>query len=109
MSGRGIGALRARLTLEQASRTDDGGGGADIAWQTVDEVWAAVRVTGGGEGMAADVVSGRLTHEIVLRYRADVTPEMRFREGSRVFDIRAAFDPDGCRHWLKCLTQERDL
>ena len=109
MSGRGIGALRTRLTLEQASRTDDGGGGADISWQTVDEVWAAVRVTGGGEGLEADAVAGRLSHEIVLRYRADVTPAMRFRAGTRVYDIRAAFDPDGCRHWLKCLVQERDI
>jgi SPP1 family predicted phage head-tail adaptor len=109
MSGHGIGALRTRLTLQQASRTGDGGGGADISWQTLDEVWAAVRVTGGGEGLAADGVSGRLTHEIVLRYRADVTPAMRFRDGARVYDIRAAFDPEGCRHWLKCLTQERDL
>jgi head-tail adaptor len=31
------------------------------------------------------------------------------RSGSRVFEIRAAFDPDQRRHWLKCLAEERDL
>jgi SPP1 family predicted phage head-tail adaptor len=107
--GRGIGALRSRLTLETASRADDGGGGTEITWQTVAELWASVRVTGGGEGFSLDRVAGRLTHEIVLRYRGDVTSAMRFRDGPRVYDIRATFDPDGSRHWLKCLVAERDL
>jgi head-tail adaptor len=34
---------------------------------------------------------------------------MRFRAGTRVFDIRAAFDPDQRRRWIKCLAEERDL
>ena len=104
-----IGELRTRLTLEAANRTDDGGGGADVVWETVAEVWAAVRPIGGGERFKLDRVAGRLSHEIIIRYRSDVKPEMRFRAGTRVFDIRAAFDPDEHRQWLRCLAEERDL
>lgn len=104
-----LGELRTRLVLEEANRTGDGGGGSDVIWNTVDEVWAAVRPSGGGEGFQSDRVAGRLSHTIFIRYRGDVKPEMRFREGTRVYDIRAVFDPDRRRHWLRCLAQERDL
>jgi SPP1 family predicted phage head-tail adaptor len=109
MNGAAIGELRTRLTLESPSRTDDGGGGAIVTWETVAQVWAAVRPLGGGEGFALDRVAGRLSHEILIRHRDDVTLAMRFREGTRVYDIRSAFDPDGRRHWLKCLAEEHDL
>jgi SPP1 family predicted phage head-tail adaptor len=108
-NGAAIGELRTRLTLESPSRADDGGGGAIVTWETVAEVWAAVRPVGGGEGFALDRVAGRLSHAILIRHRDDVTLEMRFREEQRVYDIRSAFDPDGRRHWLKCLAEERDL
>jgi SPP1 family predicted phage head-tail adaptor len=104
-----IGDLRTRLTLETPSRAADGGGGASVTWSTAATVWASVRPAGGGESYALDRVAGKVSHEIVLRYRSGVTPEMRLRAGSRVFEIRAAFDPDQRRHWLKCLAEERDL
>ncbi len=104
-----IGELRTRLTLEAPSRTDDGGGGADVVWEAVAEVWAAVRPITGVEKFELDRVAGRRSHEIMIRYRADVVAQMRLRQGARVFDIRAAFDPDQRRHWLKILAEERDL
>ncbi len=104
-----IGDLRTRLTLETASRAADGGGGATVTWSTVATVWAAVTPSGGAESYALDRVAGTVSHDIVIRYRGDVTPAMRFRSGERVFDIRAAFDPDGRRRWTKCLAEERDL
>jgi SPP1 family predicted phage head-tail adaptor len=104
-----IGELRTRLTLEAPSRTGDGGGGAAVTWSTVAEVWAAVRPTAAGESFDLGRVAGKITHEIVIRHRGGVVPEMRFRAGTRVFDIRAAFDPDARRRWIKCLAEERDL
>lgn len=103
------GELSTRLTLEAASRADDGGGGASVAWETVAEVWAAVRATSGGEGLALDRVAGHVRHEVFVRYRDDVKAEMRFREGTRIYDILAVYDPDRHRRWLKCLVEERDL
>lgn len=104
-----IGDLRTRLVLEAPSRAADGGGGAAVTWSAVAEVWGAVKPVAGAESYALDRLAGNVSHEIVIRYRGDVAPQMRFRAGPRVFDIRAAFDPDARRRWTKCLAEERDL
>jgi SPP1 family predicted phage head-tail adaptor len=104
-----IGDLRTRLTLEAPSRSGDGGGGSSVTWTTVAQVWAMVRPTAGNEAYELDRLAGRISHEIVIRHRTDAKPQMRFRAGTRVFDIRALFDPDGRGRWTKCLAEERDL
>ncbi|MCB1504685.1 MAG: phage head closure protein [Hyphomicrobiaceae bacterium] len=104
-----IGDLRHRLALEEAARVDDGAGGAEETWMLVDELWAALRPISGQERQVADQLAGRVTHEIWVRYRAGVKPEMRFRAGARVFEIRAVIDTSERRRFLKCLAEERDL
>jgi SPP1 family predicted phage head-tail adaptor len=103
-----IGALRHRLTLESPSRTGDGGGGAAVTWQLVAELWAHVRPISGDERLRADGVSGRVTHEVWLRHRADVVPAMRFTHGARILEIVAVLDP-GRRDRLRCLCEELSL
>ena len=100
-----IGELKHRLMLEAPSRSPDGGGGASLTWEPVAELWGAIRPLTGGEGVEADGLKGRVTHEIWIRRRAGVVPEMRFALGSRLFDIRAALDAGG--RFLKCLVEER--
>jgi SPP1 family predicted phage head-tail adaptor len=102
-----IGALRRRLTLEAPVRTEGEGGTAAIAWSPVAQVWAAVAPLAGRETVAADAVTGRVTHEVRLRFRDGVRPEMRFAAGSRMFEIRAVLDEDERRRWLVCLCEER--
>ena len=46
-----IGRLRHRLTLETASRTPDGGGGAVETWTAVAQVWGRIVPTGGTAGL----------------------------------------------------------
>ncbi len=104
-----IGALRTRLILEAPERAADGGGGSAVTWTTLGEVWGDVRATSGSESYEADRVAGSVSHTIVIRYRSGVKPEMRLRSATRVFEIRAVFDPDNRRRWLRCLTEERDL
>jgi len=65
--------------------------------------------SGGGEAVDSGRLAGRVSHEVTLRYRAGVTPAMRFRNGTRVFHILAAIDEDERRRWLRCLCEERDL
>lgn len=104
-----IGDLRQRLTLEVHARTDDGGGGADDVWISLGDVWAAVKPLAGNERVEADAVAGNVTHEVWLRYRSDLAPEMRFRKDNRLFDIRAVFDFEERRRFLRCFVEERDL
>lgn len=108
MSAR-IGKLRHRLTLESPSRTDDGGGGADITWDSVAEIWGALETSTGAETIAAGRLSGTAAPVITIRYRDDVTPSLRFALGARRLQIRAVLDPDGRKRFLRCLCEERDL
>ena len=104
-----IGRLRHRLTLEASSRADDGGGGAVSTWEEVAGLWGAVEGASGKETVAADRLTGRAGYQIIIRYRDDVTPAMRFRRGAEAFDILAAIDKDGRRRFLVCQCERRDL
>lgn len=104
-----IGAMRSRVTLQAPVETDDGAGGVVVSWVDVASVWAEVRPRRGGEGLWADAPAGRLTSEIVMRWRDDVWPGMRLVAGERTFDIRAAYDPDGRRRRVVCLCLEVPL
>jgi len=103
------GALRHRLVLEEAQRVSDGAGGFTETWVTVATVWAAIEPSGGGEGVDSGRLAGRVSHTVSLRYRAEVIPAMRFRQGTRLFHILAAINEDERRRWLRCLCEERDL
>jgi SPP1 family predicted phage head-tail adaptor len=103
-----IGDLHDRLVLEQPVRAVDGGGGASVAWEAVVELWAYVRPISGEERLAQDQLTGRLTHEVWIRWRAGVVPAMRFRQGARIYHIVAALEM-GHRAYLKCLCEERSL
>jgi SPP1 family predicted phage head-tail adaptor len=102
-----IGELSHRLRLEAPSRTADGGGGANVIWTLVAEVWGAIRTASGSERLEADGLKGRVSHEIWIRHRDGVAPDMRFVEGARVFDIRAVLDQAGRRTFLRCAVEER--
>jgi SPP1 family predicted phage head-tail adaptor len=103
-----IAAMRERFALEQAVRTADGGGGATVVWETVTELWAHLRPIGGEERLRHDQLSGRLTHEVSIRWRAGVAPAMRFRQGARIYHIVAVIEAVRRRR-LKCLCEERTL
>lgn len=109
MSTHQIGELSRQVVLEQAAWTPDGAGGAVESWTAVATLFAAVRALSGGESLSYDRIDGRVTHEIIIRHRADVKPAMRFLLGARRFEIVAALDVDGRRRHLKCLVEERDL
>jgi len=100
------GDLRHRLVIEAGQRSDDGGGGALVNWVTVATVWGAVIPLAGREAVSAERLAGQVSHRIVVRYRDDVTPSMRIRQGARSFRIMVTLDPDQRRHWLHCLCEE---
>lgn len=101
-----IGEFRHRLTLEAPVRTADEGGTAVVTWTAVAEVWAAIRPTSGRERVDADRLTGHVTHEIRIRWRAGVDATQRFRLGPRIFAINAARDLDERRRLLVCACEE---
>ncbi|MGD9803802.1 MAG: phage head closure protein [Hyphomicrobiaceae bacterium] len=109
MSAFRIGALRHRIVLESATRTTDGGGGAFLTWLQIAELWASITPANGTETVVADQITGRISHEIIVRYRADIAPAMRFRLGSRIFEIVAVLDIGERHRLLRCLCREELL
>lgn len=101
-----IADLRHRLVLEERVSVADGGGGATESWTELVTVWAAMYPKSGLEREAADRLGARAATDITIRYRSGVTTDMRFRLGTRHFNIRAVLDVDGRRRWLKCTCEE---
>lgn len=104
-----IGDLRQRVGIERAVRVMDDGGGADEEWEMLAEVWASVTPLTGSERVEADAINANVSHEIWMRHRSDVSPDMRLRLGPRLFDVRAVMDVEERRRFLRCLCEERDL
>lgn len=104
-----IGDLRHRVEIESAVRVSDDGGGATVTWAVVAEVWAAIWTRTSDETFEHDRLAGRATHDIWIRYRNDVRPEMRIRSGSGLFDVLGAIDVEDRGRWLKLPVLERDL
>ncbi|MCH8155445.1 MAG: phage head closure protein [Proteobacteria bacterium] len=111
MAGHGVklGALRHRLVIQAERSTGDGGGGQSDPWAdpvTVATVWGKVEPLTGAERLRAMQIEDRLSHRIVIRHRPGITPAMRVRFGSRVFNIRAAIDREERGRFLELLCEE---
>ena len=102
-----IGGLRYRVELQARQRTPDEGGGAVAVWATVASLFAQIKPVSGHEIVSADGRTGRVSHEVVMRYSADVQPGMHIVQGARTLIVHAVLDMDGRRRWLKCLCEER--
>lgn len=104
-----IGDLRRRVRIERPVRTSDGGGGFSETWELVTETWAAIWPRLVDEHFTLDRVAGRATHDLWIRYRSGITPEMRVVLETRIFDIRGVIDIESRIRWLRCPVEERDL
>lgn len=87
---RPIGALRHRLTVERASVAADG----STVWTADGVLFAALTPVSAGETDAGGGSTGRLTHRVETRFRADLTSRDRLVLGDRIFRILASRDPD---------------
>ena len=102
-----IGSLRYRVELQARLRSPDEGGAGTVTWNAVASMFAQIQPVSGREIVSADGLTGRVTHDVSIRFNRDVAPGMRFTEGSRRFIVHAALDIDGRGRWLKCLCEER--
>ena len=95
MSGNGsIGAMRERLVLEAPQDTPDGAGGFTRVWTGIATLWAGLRPLSAQERVVAEAEDHAVTHRILIRWRDDISTDRRFRDGARIFEIRAVSDPD---------------
>ncbi len=100
------GRMRQRIRIEQPVLTPDGLGGNTRDWQVIATVWASIRTRSGDERMAAGQLASQVTHRITLRYREDITPDMRIVFGTRIFAIRALLRDEYKKRSLEILAEE---
>lgn len=104
------GELRERVTLLVPTEVDDGQGGRAIDYVAGETVWSAVREAGGREVLMSGGVQTAKSVQITIRYRADVTPQMRLRRAADGADyelVAAPRDLDGRRRWLELAAVQR--
>lgn len=104
-----IGALRQRLVIERPVTIVDGGGGKAISWQSLDNkpvIWAKITPLSAGKKTTASQNEHGATHKILLRFRDDLRPDMRFRKGARIFIIMALLPLDENQRFLEAVTRE---
>ena len=100
------GALRHRLTLQTQSRSSDGGGGATVTWADTATVWGSINSLSGTELYEAQKINPKLTHEIEIRYRSGISPKMRAKYGSRIFNIESVQNKDERNAMLRLVCEE---
>lgn len=77
MAAVSIGDLKDRVVIQQNTTTADTQGGRASSWGTLATVWASVRGSAATESIAGAKVGSVGSYDVVMRYRADVTPLMR--------------------------------
>ncbi len=99
-----IGKMKYRVTIEEAVLTPDGAGGFTETWQaiaTAPTVYASIVPASAGAMMKFGGVETEVTHDIVLRYRTDVTAGMRLvDENGVIYLVTASVPQDGAHFFL---------
>lgn len=107
------GRLRHRVTLEDPNRIRDSMGGwkEDGTWSEVETVFASIEPLRGSERYDAQRLNPELSHTIIMRYIALLTPRMRVKyddpdEGLRYFKIESLVDMREERRELHLMCSE---
>ena len=100
------GRVRTQLSLEAVTRSPAGLGGHAETWGEVASVMADLVPARADTRFGAGQRLETMTHDVTLRFRADVASGMRLRLGARSFDILTVHDPDETGRYLVCRTRE---
>jgi len=106
MSAPTIGAMRHRMSLEAPVDTADDSGAMTRGYVALGQIWAKLTPLSG----EAQFIAGRQEQAIgwvaQIRWRSDVTSEMRLVAGARRLRVTSVHDPDGRRRFLICRCEE---
>jgi len=106
------GSLNRRLHLQRPAEASDAEGFVTENWADLDVVWAHINPMGAREVFQAGQPEERITHQVTIRWRRDVTTKMRFlyrdtpSATDRIFLIHSMLDQDEGHRQLDCLCEE---
>ena len=99
------GMLHHRVTLQRFQQGQDAYGGPVETWEDVATVWASLEAMSGREFFASQQAQSEVTQRIRIRYRPDVTADMRVIHNGKVFNIVAPL-PDNRGRELVLMCRE---
>lgn len=97
------GKLRHSVNFETPTSTPDGYGGSSVAWDTVTPVTvrAFIKPMSGNERWQSQRLETNITHRIFIRYRSDLTSEMRINYGGRLMQVKALINIEERNKWFE--------
>lgn len=102
--------LRHRITLEQPVMTAADGGQFEVEWESIGQAWAMIdpipNRSVGSESLFSEQQVTSASHEITLRFRDDITTQMRVLFEGRHFNIRNLRNPRERKEFLVLLVEE---
>ncbi|THH38309.1 head-tail adaptor protein [Aliishimia ponticola] len=103
--------LNRRLSLETPQKVPDGAGGYNTIWVALGVLWATCEARTGRERGEGGAPVSAVTYKITVRAApvgspSRPRPEQRFREGTRIFNIRAVIESETDGMYLTCLAEE---
>lgn len=101
------GRFSRQLTIENEVDVADGLGGFSKTYHPTDTVWAHICPLSASAKNEADAQISQVTHRILLRFRAGVSPGSRFVTGTRRFYVETVRDPDETGRYIECMVVER--
>jgi len=105
-----IGKFRHRVTFQYLTRTNDGQGGFASTWTnmaSLPTVWGEVKPKATPERFFSSQIQYQRTHQVTIRYRSDLTQEMRMLFDSRIFQIKSIRRPEE-RRWFLVIDLEEN-
>ena len=86
------GTLREPVWVQVKTVTEDDGGGKETAWVDSFESYAHVISLGAADTWRNQRLEEKVTHELTMRYDADITTKTRIRFDARYFRVVALLD-----------------
>ena len=103
-----IGRLRHKVALKRSTNTTDTGGGMTKSYSDLTRIFASVRPVNGKEVFRHGKMEESVTHEVMIRYRADIDTKDKVVFGSREFNIRHIRNIDERNRYMLLVCSEGD-
>jgi len=88
------GLLRQRVTIQEATETQDTTGAVVSTWVDRATVWAAVEPLQGREFFQAQTTNAEVTTRIRIRYRSGVAPKWRATWNGHTYDVLSVVETE---------------
>ncbi|MCH2548122.1 MAG: phage head closure protein [Alphaproteobacteria bacterium] len=102
--------LRHRVVLQSPDLVPANGGQFSVEWEDAGAVWAEIRPVDNrsltGEVVFGEQLVGRISHAVLIRFRKDVSADMRIKFGERYFNIRSVINVDERSEMLRIFAEE---